>query len=144
MYVPYNNNRLYTQPVRDVLGTAHANPDALRYELHRVWVVEGTLAPGKHHIAPRRRLYIDEDSWFAVYAESWDENGRLWKFGHATMYLIPDLPAVVLGSQFIYDLTLGGYVYGFAFNGDPLQYRVTPPHAASALGPDAMVNAVAR
>jgi len=36
MYVPYNNNRLYTRPVSEVLGPAHANPDDLRYELHRV------------------------------------------------------------------------------------------------------------
>jgi len=144
MYVPYNNNRLYGLPATGVLGTKHANPDALRYELHRVWVVEGTLANGKSHVAPKRRFYIDEDTWFAVYAESWDDAGKLWKFGHATMYLVPDLPAVILGSQFIYDLTLGGYVYGFAFNGDPIQYKVTPPHPAAALGPDAMVNRAAR
>ena len=144
VYVPYNNNRLYGLPAAGVLGRQHANPDALRYELHRVWVVEGTLASGKSHVAPRRRFYIDEDTWFAAYAESWDDAGKLWKFGHATMYLVPDLPAVVLGSQFIYDLTLGGYVYGFAFNGDPLQYKVTAPHSAAALGPDAMVNRSAR
>jgi hypothetical protein len=144
MYVPYNNNRLYTLPVNQVLGRNHANPDALRYELHRVWVVEATLAAGKHHIAPKRRFYIDEDTWFAVYAESWDEDGHLWKFGHATMYVVPDLPAVILGSQFIYDLTLGGYVYGFAFNGDPLQYKVTPPHPATALTPEALVSQGAR
>ena len=144
MYVPYNNNRMYGLKSADILGHAHANPDALRYELHRVWVVEGTLAAGKHHIAPKRRLYIDEDTWFAVYAESWDDAGHLWKFGHGTMYLVPDLPAVVLGSQFIYDLTLGGYVYGFAFNGDPIQYKVTAPHPAATLGPEAMVNAGTR
>jgi hypothetical protein len=135
MFVPYNNNRMYQQPVKDILGRKHANPDALRYELHRVWVVEGTLAKGKSHIAPRRRLYFDEDTWFAVYSDSWDEDGRLWKFGHATMYLAPDLPAVILGSQFVYDLVLGGYVYGFAFNGDANQYTVTPPHPESALTP---------
>ena len=44
MYVPYNNNRLYRRPVSEVLGTVHANPDALRYELHRVWVIDGTPA----------------------------------------------------------------------------------------------------
>ena len=135
MYVPYNNNRFYTRPVREVAGPQHANPDDLRYELHRVWVVEGTLARGKRHVAPRRRLYIDEDTWFAVYSDSWDEDGRLWKFGHGTMYLVPDLPAVVLGSQFIYDLVLGGYVYGFAFNEEPVQYKLTPPHAESAFTP---------
>ena len=137
MYVPYNNNRFYTRAVKDVVGPQHVNPDSLRYELHRVWVVEGTLAAGQHHVAPRRRLYIDEDTWFAVYSDSWDEDGRLWKFGHGTMYLMPEVPAVILGSQFVYDLVLGGYVYGFAFNGEPSPYRVTPPHTEAAFTPGA-------
>ena len=137
MYVPYNNNRFYTRAVAEVTGPNHANPDLLRYELHRVWVVEGTLAAGKRHVAPRRRLYIDEDTWFAVYSDSWDQDGRLWKFGHGTMYLVPDLPAVILGSQFVYDLLLGGYVYGFAFNGETAQYKLAPPHPESTFTPAA-------
>jgi hypothetical protein len=144
MYIPYNNNGMYLRPVRDVLGPHHAKPDSLRYELHRVWVVDATLAPGKRHVAPHRRLYVDEDTWFVVYSESWDEDGRLWKFAHATMYLAPDLPAVVLGSQFVYDLILGSYVYGFAFNGDPIQYRVTPPHPESAYTPETLLTQAIR
>lgn len=138
MYVPYNNNRLYGLPATTVLGPRHANPDALRYELHRVWVVEGTLAKGKDHVAPRRRFYIDEDTWFVVYTESWDDDGKLWKFGHGTMYLVPELPAVILGSQFIYDLVVGAYVYSFAFNDDAIQYKVTAPHTTAALSPEAL------
>jgi len=53
------------------------------------------------------------------------------------MYLVPDLPATVLGSQFVYDLILGGYVYGFAFNGEPVQYKITPPHPESGFTPAA-------
>ena len=135
MFVPYNNNRFYTLPVKEVAGPQHVNPAALRYELHRVWIVEGTLAPGKHHVAPKRRLYVDEDTWFAVYSDSWDDKNRLWKFGHGTMYLAPEIPAVILGSQFVYDLLLGGYVYGFAFNGEPEHYKVTPPHPATTYTP---------
>ncbi len=138
MYVPYNNNRFYSKPAKEVIGRKHANPGALRYELHRVWIVEGTLAPGKRHVAPRRRLYVDEDSWLAVYSDSWDEDGRLWKFAHGTMYLMPEVPAIILGSQFVYDLTLGGYVFGFSFNDGPDGYRMTPPHPASTFSPEAM------
>lgn len=134
MYIPYNNNRFYLQSAQHVMQPTHANPDDLRYELHRVWVVEGTLAPGKHHIVPRRRFYIDEDTWLAVYSDSWDEDGKLWKFAQGTMYLMPDVPAVILGSQFVYDFDLGGYVYGFAFNGRA--YKVTAPHPASVFSPD--------
>jgi hypothetical protein len=138
MYVPYNNNRLYLQPARAVLGPSHADPDSMRYELHRVWVVEGTLANGHHDIVSRRRLYLDEDSWFAVYSDSWDEKGKLWKFGQGTMYLMPEIPALILGSQFVYDLELGGYVYGFAFNDEPSAYKVTPPHDPTLFTPDSM------
>jgi hypothetical protein len=138
MYIPYNNNRLYTRPVNEVLGRAHANPEDLRYELHRVWVVDGTLAPGAHDIVSHRRLYLDEDSWMAVYSDSWDDAGRLWKFGQATMYLMPDVPAIIVGSQFVYDLQLGGYAYSFAFNGEASAYRVTAPHPATLFTPDSL------
>jgi hypothetical protein len=138
LVVPYNNNRLHGLPASAVLNAGHADPNALRYERHRVWVVEGTLAAGQSHVAPRRRLYMDEDTWFAVYSESWDEEGRLWKFGHGSMYVVPDLPAVILGSQFVYDLVLGGYVFGFAFNDNALHYKITPPQPAAAFTPQTL------
>jgi hypothetical protein len=138
MYVPYNNNRLYTRPANEILGRNHANPDDLRYELHRVWVVDGTLTAGAHDIVAHRRLYLDEDSWMAVYSDSWDEAGRLWKFGQATMYLMPDVPATIAGSQFVYDLLEGGYAFAFAFNGEASAYRVTEPHPATLFTPDSL------
>ena len=138
MYVPYNNNRLYTRPVGEILGRDHANPDDLRYELHRVWVVDGTLVPGAHDVVAHRRLYLDEDTWMAVYSDSWDEAGRMWKFGQATMYLMPDVPATIVGSQFVYDLQLGGYAFGFAFNGEPSAYKVTAPHPVTLFTPDSL------
>jgi hypothetical protein len=137
LYVPYNNNRLALRPAREATGPAHANQDALRYELHRVWVVEGTLARGKHHVVPRRRLYVDEDTWLAVYSEEWDDDGRLWKFGHATMMALPDVPAVIGGSRFTYDLIQGGYCYDFVLS-PPGWYRVTGLHAPDVFSPDAL------
>lgn len=138
MFVPYNNNRLYSRPTSEILGKSHANPDDLRYELHRVWVIDGTLAVGKHDAVAHRRLYLDEDSWMAVYMDSWDDSGAYWKFAHATMYLMPDVPAVVIGSQFVYDLQLGGYAFGFSFNGEQDSYKVTAPHPASLFTPDSL------
>ena len=48
MYVAYNNFKLTSKALKysDIIKTNHVNPDLLRYELHRVWVVEGTLKPG--------------------------------------------------------------------------------------------------
>jgi hypothetical protein len=83
-------------------------------------------------------LYLDEDTWLAVYSDSWDERGNLWKFGQATMYLMPDVPAVIIGSQFVYDLQLGGYVFAFAFNDGPAGYKVTPPHDATLFTPESL------
>ena len=138
MYVSYNNNRLYTRPVREVLGREHANPADLRYELHRVWVIDGMLMQGKHDIVAHRRLYLDEDTWLAVYSDAWDEQGKLWKFGQGTMYLMPDVPAVIMGSQFDYDFELGGYAYSFAFNAAAQAYKVTSPHPASLFSPESL------
>jgi len=82
------------------------------------------LADGKHHVAPGGAL-IDEDSWFAVYSDSWDEKGRLWKFGHGTMYLVPEFARGRIGQPVCLRPSLGGYVYGFAFNDEPVQYKIT-------------------
>ena len=137
MYIPYNNNRLAREPARAAMQPLHANQDLLRYELHRVWVVEGTLAPGAHHVEPHRRLYIDEDTWLVVYSEAWDEDGKLWKFGQATMMVLPSLPAVIGGSRFVYDLLQGGYDYDFVV-APPGGYHITGLHPADVFTPEAM------
>jgi len=138
MYVPYNNDVMNAAEPRDAMGPQHANQEKLRYELHRVWVVDGTLAHGKSHVAPHRRLYIDEDSWLVVYSEAWDEDGKLWKFGHGTMTLRPQIPAVITGAQFMYDLLQGGYCLDFAFGGKNGYYHATPPHPARVFSADAL------
>ncbi len=143
MYVPYNNNRFYQRPVSGLAGPRHMAGDALRYELHRVWVVDGVLAAGQHHLVSHRRLYLDEDSWFAVYSDGWDADGRLWKFSHGTMPLMADLPAVVLGSQVTYDLQAGGYFIGFTFNEEPAGFKPTAPHDASVFTPEALASQAA-
>lgn len=137
MYIPYNDNQLARLLAQRVVLPTHANGDALRYELHRVWVVEGTLAAGQHDVVSRRRLYVDEDSWHAVYSDCWDEDGRLWKFGQATPMLIGSLPAVIGGSWFIYDLQQGGYTYDFALS-SPDDYVVTAQHPPDRFSGEAM------
>lgn len=80
MLVPYNNYRaIFWTPKEEMLTANHANPDAVRWELHRVWVVEATLKPGKRHVYSKRRYYVDEDSWSIVAAESYDNQGQLWR-----------------------------------------------------------------
>ncbi len=57
MYVPYNTNKVQNaaQP-QDLLGKHHLNPDYVRWELHRVWVLESTVAAGKRHLSCPRAV----------------------------------------------------------------------------------------
>jgi hypothetical protein len=97
MYVPYNCNRLLGSPHDAIFknGPAHVNPDLLRWELHRVWVVDGTLKAGKRHVIPHRRFYIDEDGWSILLGDGWDANGKLWKHYYGLPLLAPDIPGLI-------------------------------------------------
>ena len=66
-YVPYNAyGAVYQAKQDDLLKPNHLNPDLVRWELHRVWVVEATLREGKRHVYSKRTFYLDEDSWAAL------------------------------------------------------------------------------
>src|SRR3546814_9453460 len=81
MYVPNENFRINDPDVKysQLIKPNTVNPEYLRYELHRVWVLEGTLKEGVRHIYSKRRLYIDEDSWLALMADNYDSRGQLWR-----------------------------------------------------------------
>ncbi len=66
IYIPYNCNRFYQGTVDQILTSNGPNPDWVRWELHRVWVVEANLAPGKRNLIDRRVIYIDEDTWRGI------------------------------------------------------------------------------
>ena len=73
MYIPYGNYRLtYHKNPADLTKPNHLNPDFVRWELHRVWVVEATLKEGARHIYAKRVFYLDEDSWLAVASDQYD------------------------------------------------------------------------
>lgn len=124
MFIPYNTQQFYTQKVDQVLGPNHLNPDHVRWELHRVWVVEATLAPGKRHALPRRRFYLDEDTWSAVLADSWDARGQLWHTGLTLPFIVPELPAVAVIPFVIYDLLKGAYSASSLFNERQHHYQI--------------------
>ncbi len=126
MFIPYNNNGLYTPKTdAEVFGINHLNPDHVRWELHRVWVIESTLKQGKRHQAPKSRYYVDEDTWVAVLGDRWDANGQLWKtlWSHPTV--MPDLPATTPPQQFGFnDLLTGAWYMSGAVNEKSAQYRI--------------------
>lgn len=104
IYIPYNNNRFLAATVDEAFGKHHLNPDKLRWELHRVWVVEGSVAPGKRHAVPKRRYYIDEDSWIVTLVDGYDAEGKLWRTSQVTPFVVPKIPAVVIKPVVVFNL----------------------------------------
>jgi hypothetical protein len=84
MLVPYNTYRFYNSKPSEVLAKQHINPDVLRWELHRLWVVEGTLKSGARHVVAKKRFYLDEDSFSAGMYDGFDNAGKIsrgyWQF----------------------------------------------------------------
>lgn len=114
IYIPYNNYKLMQPNVqyKQLLMPGHLNPDYLRYELHRVWIVEGTLQPGERHIYSKRRFYIDEDSWNIAIADQYDSRGDLWRVSMAYLSSLYDLPTVWTTLDTFHDLQARRYYVG--------------------------------
>ena len=110
MYVPYSSYRLtYHKPVADITKPNHLNPDLVRWELHRVWVVEGALKPDKRHIYSKRTFYLDEDSWTAVASDQYDARGQLFRSSFAFQSQSYDVQAPFDTTFAIYDFNSGAY-----------------------------------
>lgn len=111
IYIPYNNYRLSSPDVsyRQLLQPGHLNPAYTRYELHRVWVVEGTLKPSARHVYSRRTLYLDEDSWQIAAADLYDVRGELWRASLAYLKNFYELPAIWSALDVFHDLQARRY-----------------------------------
>lgn len=109
VYVPYNNNRFFNTAPDDAFVPFHINPDKLRWELHRVWVVEATVKQGKRHAVPKRRYYVDEDTWTIMAVDGFDADGKLWRFSHNLGLVVPDMHMLFTDSAIIYNLQAKTY-----------------------------------
>ncbi len=115
MLVPYNTYKLASRTLKykDIIQANHLNQDLLRYEMHRVWVVEATLKPGERHIYAKRVFYVDEDSWGILGADLYDGRGELWRVQEAHSLQRYDVLSAIHVSEVVYDLQARRYVtYG--------------------------------
>jgi hypothetical protein len=129
MYIPYNDYKLtYHSKAAEVFKPNHLNPDLVRWELHRVWVVEATLAEGKRHIYSKRVFYLDEDSWEAMAADQYDLRGQLYRASYSFPTVSYDVPASLVQTYGAYDLISGIYVVNFFFGeSGGVKYIAPPP-----------------
>lgn len=126
IYVPYNNNKVNSpnNTLDEVAGTDYLNSDLIRYELHRVWVVEGTVKDGQRHMYQKRVQYVDEDSWNILASDKYDGNGNLWRVSFYYPVVASEVPLTGAGAYTNIDLKKNGYYImnlvadgkGFAFN----------------------------
>ncbi|MHB8709435.1 MAG: DUF1329 domain-containing protein, partial [Desulfuromonadales bacterium] len=112
LYVPYNSYKLHSGALKykDILKPLHLNPEHLRYELHRVWVVEGTLKEGTSHIYKKRTFYVDEDSWQILAMDQYDSRGQLWRVSEAHCINYYEVPTFWSTVETHYDLQSGRYI----------------------------------
>ena len=121
IYVPYDSYRLQDPQVKykDILTPLHVNPEYLRYELHRVWVVDATLKAGERNIYKRRTFYVDEDSWQILVIDQYDNRDQLWRVseGHAMNYY--NVPTTWTAAEVHTDLQAGRYLVMGLFSENP-------------------------
>jgi hypothetical protein len=109
MLIPYNNNVLCQTDVTELVQPAYPNPDLVRWEKHRVWVVEATLHPGENNVTARRRVYIDEDTLYIVLSDMYDRNNTLVKTMQSYNRCIPSVPVLIASGYALWDMLSGAY-----------------------------------
>ncbi len=112
IYIPYNNYKMTQAGLayKDILKPGHLNPVYTRNELHRVWVVEGTLKANARHLYSKRTLYFDEDSWQIVLADQYDGHGELWRVSISYLINYYNLPTIWSAVDVFHDLQSRRYV----------------------------------
>jgi hypothetical protein len=112
MYIPYNDyTQQYETPASKVLAPHFVNPDHVRWELHRVWVVELTLKPGARHIYSKKTLYFDEDGGGGM-MDAYDQSGKLYRGGFETTVPAYDYKVPYSLGNWFYDFNSGIYIFG--------------------------------
>jgi len=139
LYVPYNSYKLHSGSLKykDILKPLHLNPEHLRYELHRVWAVEGTLKEGTSHIYKKRVFYVDEDSWQILAMDQYDSRGQLWRVSEAHCINYYEVPTFWSTVETHYDLQSGRYI-AINLTNETAPYNFDVKFGATEFTPDAL------
>lgn len=122
MLVPYNSYAVHQKgiPYADILKTKTLNPELLRYEPHRVWVVEATLRKGMGHPFAKRRFYLDEDSWQILASDIYNADGKLIRAQEVHPINYYDVPMVLSTLEALYDFEGKRYFVDGLDNNEPM------------------------
>jgi len=140
IYVPYHNFKINDPAIKykDLIKPDTVNPEYVRYELHRVWVVEGTLKSGVRHIYSKRVLYLDEDAWMTLWADNYDGRGQLWRANFVNFFYSQESKAFHRGATIYHDLSSGAYEAGYLVNERGKDWwRINQPMKPAMFSPEA-------
>ena len=143
-YIPYHNFRMQDPSLKykALISPNTINPDYVRYELHRAWVIEGTLKSGVRHIYAKRVLYADEDTWMAMWADNYDARGQLWRTAFAAYFYSQESKAFHRGATIYHDLQSKAYEAGYLNNEQPDGSRkINIPLTPAMFSPEAAARA---
>ncbi|MGH8444694.1 MAG: DUF1329 domain-containing protein, partial [Solimonas sp.] len=112
LLVPANSYPLHSDalPYRGLLGKHHLNPEHVRYELHRVWVVDAVVKRGSSHIYRHRRFYLDEDGWQIRVVDNYDNRDELWRVQETHSVVAYDRAFELPVAETVYDLQDSRYL----------------------------------
>jgi hypothetical protein len=118
LYIPYNNVKFFDTDLKykDLIQPRYPRRDLIRYELHRVWVVEATVRPDKRHTIARRVFSMDEHSWVIAVVDGYYTRGELWRVSEHLPQLLSEVPSCVNNGGLYYDLVAGRYLITPAMN----------------------------
>lgn len=118
-FIPYNNYAFIAARVADLVKPQHLNQDLVRYEPHRVWVVEATLKPANRHSYARRVMYLDEDSYILSVSDIYDSRGQLVRVQEALIVNFYHVPLCDSAGLTSYDMISGRYLASELLNEQP-------------------------
>ncbi|QHS10866.1 DUF1329 domain-containing protein [Sinimarinibacterium sp. NLF-5-8] len=120
-FIPYNAYKIHSDQykIKDIVQRGHINQDLTRYELHRVWVVEGEVKPTTTHMYAKRRFYLDEDTWQIALVDIYDRRGALWRWQETHTIQAYDHPFNTPILETVYDLQNNRYLAQAMNNEDP-------------------------
>lgn len=107
LLVPYNAYDFLQHGIDDVAGPHFPNPQHLRWEQHRVWVVEATVKPGVRHMQSKKTIYVDEDSWKIISYDGYDKQGKLMRGLYRPMFVMQDVPMLQSVQDVVFNITNG-------------------------------------
>lgn len=128
LYIPYNNQKMRYNRCDDpsAMDSGHIKPYAMRFEKHRVWVVDARLKEGARHLYPRRTFYIDEDTWSIAAVDIYDRNGELWRTTLRFAAYYEAIPGMFSSLDAYHDLQAGAYFLQCSAGADSAFYSEPP------------------